>query len=161
MKFEFKANKTNNTLNIIREFKANRLLVWDCYTQGEYLEQWFAPQPLLAKTKSMDFREGGFWLYAMVEPNGTEHWGRTDYQTIKPKEFYTAMDGFCNSEGELNLDFPQAKWHVEFTDQNENTLVNTTITFNSLKDLELVIEMGMEEGMKSTLDRLGEIIAQL
>jgi len=25
------------------------------------------------KTKSMDFREGGHWHYAMVEPNGTEY----------------------------------------------------------------------------------------
>lgn len=161
MKFEFLANKENNTLNIKREFNANRLLVWDCYSKSEYLEQWFAPQPLVAKTQSMDFREGGFWLYAMVDSNGTEHWGRTDYQTIKPKEFYTALDGFCDKDGNLNLDFPQAKWHVEFKDQEEGTLVDTLITFNSLEDLEMVIEMGMEEGMKSTLNRLDEIIEQL
>jgi uncharacterized protein YndB with AHSA1/START domain len=32
----------------------------------------------------MDFREGDHWLYAMVEPGGPEHWGRMDYQTVRP-----------------------------------------------------------------------------
>ena len=62
--FNFLVNKENNTLTITREFAAPRQLVWDCYTKCELLDQWFAPKPLSAKTKSMDFRNGGHWHLA-------------------------------------------------------------------------------------------------
>jgi hypothetical protein len=67
LQFDFLVNKENNTMTIRREFRANRQLVWDAYTKSEILEQWFALKPLTTKTKSMDFGEGGQWLYAMVD----------------------------------------------------------------------------------------------
>ncbi len=161
MNFEFKVDKENKNLNIIRGFNFDRELVWKCYTQKEYLEQWFAPKPLVAKTKSMDFSEDGYWIYAMVDPDGTEYWGRTDYLKIQAMEFYTALDGFSDSEGNINPEFPQAKWHVNFKKQGKNTIVATLISFDSLEDLEMVIKMGMEEGMKSTLEGLDEILKNI
>jgi uncharacterized protein YndB with AHSA1/START domain len=161
LQFDFVADKVKNTLTIKREFAANRQLVWDCHTKQELLDQWFAPKPLSTKTKSMEFRPGGHWIYAMVEPNGTEYWGRTDYETVKPIDGYTALDAFCNDKGEINPDLPRAKWNVTFQDLQENTLVQTVVTYNSLKDLETVINMGMQEGMMSTMERLDELLPKL
>ncbi len=53
------ADLQKNQLTIRRRFDAPRALVWACYTRAELLDQWFAPEPLTARTKSMDFREGG------------------------------------------------------------------------------------------------------
>ncbi|WP_067151408.1 SRPBCC family protein [Pseudotamlana agarivorans] len=159
--FDFLVNKKDNTLTIVREFNAERELVWDCYTKSELLEKWFAPKPLTAKTKMMDFKEGGYWLYAMIEPNGTEHWGRTDFTEIKPIDYYKSLDGFCDKNGNLNPALPRAKWHVSFLDLNEKSKVETIVTYNSLKDLETIIEMGMEDGLKSTLVRLDELLINL
>lgn len=161
IKTDFIVNKEANTLTIKRDFSANRQLVWDCYTKSEFLERWFAPKPLTAKTKKMDFKEGGHWLYAMIEPNGTEHWGRTDFTEIKPIDYYKSLDGFCDEHGNLNPDMPRAKWHVTFKDLNENTNVETVVTYDSLKDLETVIEMGMKDGLNSTLERLDELLSSL
>ncbi|GAB3964438.1 SRPBCC family protein [Spirosoma terrae] len=161
VQFDFLVNKENNTMTIRREFRANRQLVWDAYTKSELLNQWFAPKPLTTKTKSMDFREGGHWLYAMVEPDGTEYWGRTDYLKIQPIDAYTALDGFCDEDGNLNTELPRATWDVTFTDLGENALVQTVVTFNSLADLETVVQMGMQEGLTSTLESLDELLATL
>lgn len=158
LQFDFLVDKDKNTMTIKREFLANRQLVWDAYTKSELLNQWFAPSPLTTKTKSMDFSEGGHWVYAMVEPNGTEYWGRTDYLKIKPIDYYTALDAFCDSEGNINPDLPRANWEVTFTDKGENALVQTVVTYKSLADLETVVKMGMEEGMKSTLNRLDDLL---
>ena len=68
LQFDFVADKKNHTLTIKREFLAGRQLVWDAHTNSELLDQWFAPRPLTTKTRSMDFSEGGHWLYAMVDP---------------------------------------------------------------------------------------------
>jgi uncharacterized protein YndB with AHSA1/START domain len=161
LQFDFLADKEKNTLTIRREFLANRQLVWDCYTKIELLNQWFAPAPLTTKTKSLDFREGGHWHYAMVEPNGTEYWGWTGYIKIKLADYYTALDAFCNADGEINKDLPEANWLVKFLDKGENALVETIVTYKSLADLETVIQMGMKEGMASTLEKLDQLLVKL
>jgi uncharacterized protein YndB with AHSA1/START domain len=159
--FDFIVNKENNTLTIRREFAAHRQLVWDCHTNSNLLSQWFAPKPLIAKTKSMDFRIGGHWHYAMVEPNGTEYWGWTEYHNIQPIDFYEATDAFSNEAGEINTNLPRAKWLVTFSDKGENTVVETVVSYASLNDLETVINMGMEQGMISTLEKLDELLLTL
>jgi uncharacterized protein YndB with AHSA1/START domain len=158
LQFDFVADKEKNTLTIRREFMANRQLVWDCYTKQELLDQWFAPKPLTTRTKSMDFREGGHWHYAMVEPNGTAYWGWVEYLTIKPIDFYTTLDAFSNEDGEINIDFPRAEWLVTFSEKGENALVETIVTYKSLSDLEQVVQMGMEQGMITTLEKLDELL---
>jgi uncharacterized protein YndB with AHSA1/START domain len=161
LQFDFLTDKENNTLTIRREFNADRQLVWDCHTKKELLDQWFAPSPLKAKTKSMDFKEGGHWLYVMIDPTGPEYWGRMDYVKIKPIDSYTALDGFCDNKGELNTELPRATWTVTFSELGENAMVQTIVTYNSLADLETVLQMGMKEGLTSTLERLDQLLLTL
>ncbi|MET7258869.1 SRPBCC family protein [Dyadobacter fermentans] len=161
LQFDFVADKVKNTLTVRREFRAGRQLVWDCHTKSELLDQWFAPKPLTTKTKSMDFREGGHWHYAMIEPNGNEYWGWTDYIKIQPIDFYTTTDAFSNAEGEINESLPRATWVVTFTDKGENAVVETVVTYKSLEDLEATLQMGMEQGMLATLEKLDELLVKL
>lgn len=161
LQFDFVTDKVKNTLTIRREFLAERPLVWDCYTKSELLDRWFAPAPLTTKTKSMDFREGGHWHYAMIEPNGTEYWGYTEYLKIHPIDYYTSTDAFSNEAGEINQALPRAEWLVTFLDKGENSLVETVVTYKSLADLEKVVEMGMETGMTLTLAKLDDLLAEL
>jgi len=161
LQFDFLVDKENSTLTVKREFAAKRQLVWDCYTKSELLNRWFAPKPLTTKTKSMDFRPGGHWHYAMVEPNGQEYWGRLDYQTIAPIDNYTALDGFADETGAVNPDLPRSTWNVTFTDRATHTVVTTVVSYASPEALQQVIDMGMKEGLASTLERLDELLPQL
>ena len=161
LQFDFLVDKDKNTITVKREFAAKRQMVWDCYTKSELLDQWFAPKPLTTKTKFMDFSEGGHWLYAMVEPNGQEYWGRTDYQTIDAIDNYTALDGFCDNTGTLNPDLPRSTWNVSFTDVAKHTLVETVVSYTSAEALQQVINMGLKEGLTSTLERLDELLLTL
>jgi len=161
LRFDFRFDKANSTMTIEKEFAARRQLVWDCYTKSELLDRWFAPKPMTTKTKSMDFREGGHWHYAMVDPGGQEYWGRLDYQTIRPIDNFTALDGFCDESGTLDPELPRSNWDVTFTDASGRTLVQTVVSFKSAAELEKVVEMGMEEGMTSTLERLEELLETL
>ena len=161
LQFDFLVDKETGTITIRREFAARRQLVWDCHTKRELLEQWFAPKPLTARTKSMDFREGGHWHYVMIDPDGTEYWGRADYLTIDPIDGYTVLDGFSDASGALDPDLPRATWDVSFRDLSGRTLVQTIISYDSPADLDKVIAMGMQEGMTSALERLDELIHAL
>ena len=72
--FDFIVDKTTKTVSVIREFDADLSLVWDAYTKQEILDQWWAPKPWASKTKIMNFEVGGRRFYAMVSPEGEEHW---------------------------------------------------------------------------------------
>lgn len=159
--FDFLVDKEKNTLTFRREFAGERPQVWDCFTKSELLDQWFSPKPLTTLTKHMDFREGGYWHYGMVEPNGTTHWGRMNYLTIQPMDFYTNIDAFANAEGEITSEFPSSEWRVTFIDKDENTLVKILASYKSLADLEAILQTGMKEGMISCFEKLDELLATL
>ncbi len=156
---EFSINKDNNAINIKREFAASLTKVWDAYTKSEILDLWWAPKPWQTKTKSMDFREGGRWFYAMCGPEGEEHWCIADYIKIQKQKSFTATDGFADADGKVNNEMPQSKWKVEFKDLTKNKcLVTSEITFGSLEQLETTIQMGFKEGITMAMEGLDEYL---
>ena len=159
LEFEFSVNKENKTITVKREFAAELPLVWDAYTKSEILDQWWAPKPWKARTKTMDFREGGHWHYAMVGPEGEEHWALANYKTIDPKKRFTALDGFADAEGVVNTDMPQSEWEVSFTPKDEVTLVENLIVFDDLAQLETTIQMGFKEGLTMAMEGLDALLA--
>lgn len=159
--FDFTVNKENNSIHVKREFAADVALVWDAYTKAEILDQWWAPKPWKAKTKRMDFREGGQWLYAMVGPNGEEHWSVANYKNIQPQKKFTGLDGFTDAEGNLNKEMPQSEWNVTFTGQGDHTLVDIMITYDDFAQLEATIKMGFKEGLGMAMENLDALLPQL
>lgn len=162
LQFDFLVDRERSTITVKREFAARRQLVWDCHTKRELLDQWFAPKPLTTQTKHMDFREGGHWHYAMVTPEGESYWSRLDYVRITPIDGYEAQDAFSDATGAVNPDMPRAHWDVSFTEAApKRTLVTTAILYRSPEDVQKVIDMGLQQGLASTVERLDELLASL
>jgi uncharacterized protein YndB with AHSA1/START domain len=156
--FDFSVNRENKTITVKREFAAELPLVWDAYTKSEILDQWWAPKPWQAKTKSMDFREGGKWLYSMVGPNGEEHFAVAKYEVIKFQKKFSGLDAFTDSKGNVNQQMPQSKWDVTFTDKGEKTLVELLISYDDLAQLEATLQMGFKEGLAMAMENLDELL---
>ena len=153
----FSVDKENSTVNVKREFNAPISDVWSAWTEPEILDQWWAPAPWKSRTKKMNFKEGGQILYAMVGPQGEEHWALADFTSITPKTNFKYLDAFCDSEGNLNVDFPRSDWDVSFDEQNGSTFVNIAIKHENLSDLEKIIEMGFKEGFTIAMEGLDKI----
>lgn len=156
--FDFRVNKESNSLNITREFAANLELVWEAWTKPEILDQWWAPKPYHIKTKSLDFREGGMWLYAMISPENDMQWCKVDYKKIELKNSLSWLDAFCDENGNENSDAPRSFWIIKFTEQNGITTVDVTLKHESLKEMESQIEMGFKEGFTMALENLDELL---
>lgn len=159
--FDFSVNKENKNIHIKREFDANLELVWKAWTTSELLDRWWGPKPWRAETKTMDFREGGFWHYAMVGPEGEKHWSKASYITIEKEKSFTAKDGFCDENGIMNSAFPQNLWENNFIPKENKVQVDMILTFDTLADLEKNIEMGFKEGMTMGLEQLDELLSTL
>lgn len=159
--FDFTVNKENKTIHVTREFNANLELVWQAWTTAELLDQWWAPHPFSILTRSFDFSEGGIWHYAMVSPENEKHWCRLDYETIKVRKSFTALDAFCDEEGNINTDFSRMHWKNDFGRTGENTTVTIVITMDTLETLEKIIAMGFKEGFTMGLNQLDELLLTL
>lgn len=159
--FNFSINREDKTITVKREFAAELPLVWDAYTKREILDQWWAPKPWKTRTKTMDFREGGHWLYAMVGPAGEEIWSLTNYENIQIQKKLTGNDAFTDEDGNVDKNLPQSKWEITFTGKGKVTLVECLITYDDLAQLEATIQMGFEEGFTTAMNGLDEILAQL
>ncbi|MBA3705189.1 MAG: SRPBCC domain-containing protein [Bacteroidetes bacterium] len=144
----------NKKITITRMFDATPEQVWRAWTEKDLLDQWWAPKPWRAETKTMDFKEGGYWLYAMVGPDNTKHWARADYKKIDTNKSFQAVDSFCDESGNKNTNVPSMNWMNEFHATERGTKVIVEITFKSESDLEKIMEMGFEAGFTSALGNL-------
>ena len=142
--FDFTVDKTTKTVFVNREFAAALPLVWDAFTKQEILDQWWAPKPWVSKTKSMNFEVGGRRLYAMVSPEGQEHWSIQAYTSITPKTNFKILSAFADKDENINTELPSSNFDLNFSQQTETTKVRITIQHESLTDLETMLEMGFQ-----------------
>lgn len=145
-------------MKVIRHFDAPLQQVWKAWTESSMLDQWWAPRPWKAQTKSMDFRPGGFWLYAMLGPEGEKHWARMDIESVNPPKNYVGQDSFCDENGVKNEDLPGMHWNTQFTSSGEGTKVEVTITFTSEEQMQKIVEMGFKEGFTMAHGNLDELL---
>lgn len=155
----FTKDEASKKIKVVREFDAPLEKVWKAWTEREILDQWWAPKPWKAHTQSLDFRSGGKWLYYMEGPEGERHYCRADYNTVVPQKSFTGMDAFCDEEGNINPDMPQMNWNVMFNPIKTGTKVDVELTFDSLDDMNKIIEMGFQDGFAAAHGNLDEILA--
>ena len=156
---DFTVDKSTKTVTFSREFDADLSLVWDAYTKQEILDQWWAPKPWTSKTKFMDFEVGGRRFYAMVSPEGAEHWSVQKYTSISPKTNFKLLNAFADKDE--NPELPGSEWDLTFSEQNGKTTVRISIYNESLVRLEKMLAMGFKEGTAMTMKNLDELLATL
>jgi uncharacterized protein YndB with AHSA1/START domain len=145
---------------VSREFNVSLEAVWRAFTERNLLEKWWAPLPWKAETKTMNFSVGGYWLYAMVSPEGEKHWGRTDYIAIEQHKSFDIKDSFCDAEGNIDSSLPVSHGQNVFTKTNNGILVEFKMIYRTEKDLQTIIEMGFEQGISICFDQLETLFDQ-
>jgi uncharacterized protein YndB with AHSA1/START domain len=157
--FDFTVDKTTNTVFVKKQFEAALPLVWDAFTKKEILDQWWAPKPWLSKTKYMRFEVGGRRFYAMVGPQGEEHWSVQDFTSIRPKTNFKYDSAFADKDEKINPEMPSSNWNLDFAEADGVTTVNISIKQKSLAGLEQMIQMGFKEGFTMTLTYLDTLLS--
>ena len=156
--FDFNVNKANKTIYIKREFDASLDLVWDAFTLPELLDQWVAPAPYTARTKYMNFEEGGKRFYAMISPEGQESWALQQFTAISPKNYFKMHNAFADQDE--NPELPGSEWDYHFSEQNGITTVSITIYNESFERMERLLE-GFKLGYTATLENLENLLKVL
>jgi uncharacterized protein YndB with AHSA1/START domain len=156
--FDFTVDKAAKTVVVTKEFDAPLSLVWDAFTKPEILDQWWAPEPFVSKTKFMDFKVGERRFYAMISPEGQESWSIQKYTSISPKTNFKMYNAFADKDE--NPELPGSEWDLNFSEQDGITKVSITIFNESFDRMERLLE-GFQQGFTTTLKNLENLLATL
>ncbi len=152
----YEVDLDNKKVFVQRTFNAPLDLVWSAWTEKEMLDEWWAPRPWKAKTKFMNFEVGGKRVYAMVSPEGQEHWSVQRFTAISAKSNFKMLNAFAD-ENE-NLQLPGSDWDLNFKEENGMTKVTVEIYNESLERLQMMLEMGFQGGFAMAHNNLDEVL---
>ncbi len=85
--------------SISRVLEAPRDLVWQAHSKAEHLAHWWGPKGCKLEVKSLEFRPGGIFHYAMHYSTRAAMWGRFFYREVEPEARIVWLNSFSNEGG--------------------------------------------------------------
>jgi uncharacterized protein YndB with AHSA1/START domain len=146
--------REKRALSMSRVFDAPRELVWKVYTDPEFVPRWWGLRNDATIVEKMDVKVGGEWRYIQKDAQGNDYVFFGVYKEVKPPERLAYTFEFEPMAGHVSTD---TLIFEELPDGR--TKITSMTTFNSLEDLEGMIQSGMEGGAVETWDRLEELLA--
>lgn len=155
-----------NVIVLEREFDASKALLFKAFSEEEHLKKWWGPRGWTLAYCNIDFRVHGIWHYCMKctdenqgEYFGFESWGKGVYQEIVQDEKIVYIDYFSDAEGNEVDNMPSTESTLLFEEVNGKTKLINRAVYPSVEALKTVLDMGMEQGINETWDRLEEHIS--
>ncbi len=147
-----------NKVTYKRYFDVPVDLVFEAWSSPEHLSEWWGPDGFTITTKSIDFKSGGIWEYAMHSPDGHNFKNRVKFIEIKkPHHIFLTMLG--DGEGEKDVDFES---RILFEAVETGTNLTMEQIFSSKEELERVNDKYHAiEGAKQHLGNLAKYLETL
>jgi uncharacterized protein YndB with AHSA1/START domain len=136
-----------------RTFDAPRELVWRVTIDPQLVPEWWGPRGYTTIVDKMDFRVGGAWRYVQTDEQGNEHAFNGVYKEIQAPERLVYTFEYEPFAGHVSVDTITLQ---ELADGK--TLLTARTTFDTIEDLDGMIQSGMEGGATETWDRLEELL---
>lgn len=149
------------TMTVVADFPVPQQRLWDAYADPRQLERFWGPPTYPATFYRHDMYKGGRSDYAMTGPDGDVSRGYWEYLSVEPIESFEVRDGFANPDGTMNDELPSMRMVFHFDATDSGSRVATTTYFNSVADLERLLGMGMEEGMREAMGQMDDVVADL
>ncbi|QAY72930.1 SRPBCC domain-containing protein [Agromyces protaetiae] len=150
------------TLTVTAEFDGQTVeRLWRLWADREQLQRWWGPPGWPATFTRHDFDVPGTSIYFMQGPEGDRHYGWWRFHEIAMPERLRIEDGFGDAEGNPDPEMPESgEMIVDFEPTDAGARFSIRSVFSSLEQLDALIEMGQEEGMKLALGQVDEILAE-
>jgi uncharacterized protein YndB with AHSA1/START domain len=154
-KTQITAEPGTSQIVITREYDAPRELVFRAYVEPELLVKWLGPRELTMRIEEYDVRNGGRWRYVSTDPEGNEFgFHGVFHGTPTPGGFVQTFE-FEGTPGHVALET------ATFEDLDGRTLVRSVSSFQSVEDRDGMVASGMEGGVRTSDERLTELLADL
>jgi uncharacterized protein YndB with AHSA1/START domain len=149
------------TMTVVADFPARVERLWEAYVDPRQLERFWGPPTWPATFTRHDAAAGGRSAYTMTGPDGDSHGGYWEWLAVEPPKTFEVLDGFTTADGEPNPEMPSMRMQFVFEETADGSRVTTTTYFDSLAELEQLLEMGMEDGMRAAMGQMDAVLADL
>ena len=140
------------TMLLQRVIKAPRAIVWGAWMNAETLPQWWGPDGFTCRTKRIDLRADGEWVFDMIGPDGKVYPNHHLYNDVLPEERF----GYALLWGENGPKHADA-W-ASFEDLDGATKVTLGMVFSSAAEFQDAKGFGAVELGLQTLGKLERFI---
>ncbi len=133
-----------------RIVNASRELVWKAWTDPKHIIHWWGPTGFTNTIHEMDVRPGGTWRFIMHGPDGTNYENENLYlEVVKPERLIYE-----------HVSPPKHSVKTTFEECEGKTKITMEMTFATAEERDTTVEKyGAVEGMKQTLGRMAEYVA--
>jgi len=149
------------TMTVVADFAAPLKRVWDAYADPRQLERFWGPPTYPATFTRHDMFTGGRSAYAMVGPDGDVSRGYWEFLDVKAPHAFEVRDGFCRPDGTPNTAMPSMRMTFEFEATASGSRLTTTTFFNTVEELEQLLDMGMDEGIRQAMGQIDAVLDDL
>src|ERR671914_713497 len=146
-------------IEVTRAYDAPRGLVFDAWTKGEHLKNWFAPTGFTVPEVESDPTEGGIYRLAMRSPEGQDFWSQGTYREVVPPERFVLTQGVLGPDDQPLFETATT---VSTRDEGGKTTVTVHERVEKIFDPAAAGPLsGMERGLHMVLDNLREYLRKL
>lgn len=146
-------------LTLVAEFDAAVERVWELWEDPRLLERWWGPPTWPATFEKLDFVPGGRASYYMTGPEGQKSRGWWEFTAIDAPRHLEFDDGFADDDGNPTGDLGITHAEVALDDAGGRTRMTIHSKFESEEQLEQMMAMGMEEGLRGAVEQMDGILA--
>ncbi|SMD32876.1 Uncharacterized conserved protein YndB, AHSA1/START domain [Reichenbachiella faecimaris] len=156
-KHKTSVERNGSELTLTRRFDAPRELVWEAWTNPDYLAQWWGPDGFTLSIHECEIKTGGIWRFMMHGPDGTDFPNKMKYEEVlKPERLC-----YHNTD-DAEVDPISFVVTVTFEPIGEQTDLTMKFKFDSEQELNRVVDQfGAIEGGKQTLSRLAKVLESM
>lgn len=147
------------TLTFVAEFDASVECVWQVWQDLRQLERWWGPPAWPATFEQHDFVVGGQSRYYMTGPDGQKAHGWWTITAIEAPHRLEFEDGFADDDGEPLASLEPTHVVVTIEGLGAGARMTTISRFDNIEQLERIMAMGTEEGMRTALGQIDSVLA--
>ncbi|TFC06946.1 ATPase [Cryobacterium adonitolivorans] len=149
------------SITIVADFAAPLRRLWDAYTDPRQIERFWGPPTYPATFLRHDALTGGRSVYSMTGPEGDTHYGCWDWTSADAPHSFEVIDRFSDAAGVPNTDLPATRMDFAFEETSGGSRLSATSHFDSLEQMQQLIDMGMLEGTREAMAQIDQVLADL
>ena len=148
------------TLTLVGDYPVPAERLWEAYIDPRQLERFWGPETWPATFTRHDVAVGGRSEYYMTGPDGTKARGWWRFVAVEPARRIEPEDGFAHQDGRPNDALPTMRMVFTFEPTATGSRFTSITYFPSVEAMQQMVEMGMDDGLRSALGQLDAVLAE-
>ncbi len=148
------------TMTMVAILDADVARVWQIWEDPRQLERWWGPPEWPATFVKHSLEPGASSHYYMTGPDGEQAHGWWKITSVAAPRSLELDDGFADDDGNPTGELGASHMALTLEPEGDQTRMTLLSIFASLEQLEQMIEMGMEEGMRQAMGQIEAILAE-